>query len=111
MWQVMRHLECSSYLVASKRRWALQSWQLLVAVAGSACLRPMQQLFCAPYATRSDEIYGNSVFGPGARFDTILNVLAAAPQHAAAAENLLHVVFGLSKDFSASGALSLLQQH
>lgn len=56
----------------------------------------------------SDEIYGNSIIDPSARFDSILHILADARKggnlsSAAPVNDLIHVIFGLSKDFSASG--------
>ncbi|PNW83097.1 hypothetical protein CHLRE_06g306400v5 [Chlamydomonas reinhardtii] len=54
----------------------------------------------------SDEIYGNSVFGEGASFtsaEVIARQEAAGLPHPARLPDLLHVVWGLSKDFCASG--------
>ncbi|KAG2436151.1 hypothetical protein HYH02_011655 [Chlamydomonas schloesseri] len=54
----------------------------------------------------SDEIYGNSVFGQGATFtsaEVIARQEAANLPHADRLPDLLHVVWGMSKDFCASG--------
>lgn len=55
----------------------------------------------------SDEIYALSVFGEGAKFTSATLLLEKAAERAnvsqEAAANLLHVVFGFSKDFCMSG--------
>ncbi|KAG2426355.1 hypothetical protein HXX76_013112 [Chlamydomonas incerta] len=54
----------------------------------------------------SDEIYGNSVFGEGASFtsaEVIARQEAAGLPHPERLPDLLHVVWGMSKDFCASG--------
>jgi len=55
----------------------------------------------------SDEVYANSIFDPEAQF-TSLEALAgqhkaAHPESSAAVDAFMHVVFGVSKDFCASG--------
>ncbi|KAK9835200.1 hypothetical protein WJX81_005398 [Elliptochloris bilobata] len=62
-------------------------------------------LWCCEHGLHfvSDEIYANSVFGE-AQFQSAAQLAASAPaQTQAAAANLCHVVFGLSKDWCANG--------
>jgi 1-aminocyclopropane-1-carboxylate synthase len=55
----------------------------------------------------SDEVYANSIFGAGAQFTSLATLaerhMAAHPEAADRVKAFAHVVFGVSKDYCASG--------
>ncbi len=64
----------------------------------------LTQLFRICCCCCSDEIYAKSIFKEDAGFVSMATVLAQAePELQAAGKALVHVVFGLSKDWCAPG--------